>query len=63
LNIYDVQGHLVKTLLSKSAYEAGEHTVQWDATDRNNRKVSTGIYFYQFVSGNYQKYGKMMLIK
>ena len=61
--VYDVQGHLVKKLLSKSIYSAGEHVVQWDATDQFGTKVSTGIYFYQFIAGKYQKYGKMMLIK
>jgi len=61
--IYDVQGHLVKKLLSNSTFEPGEHSVQWDATDNYNNSVSTGVYFYQFVSGNFQKIGKMMLIK
>jgi len=61
--VYDVQGHLVKKLLSNSTFEPGEHSVQWDATDNYNNSVSTGVYFYQFVSGNFQKIGKMMLIK
>lgn len=61
--IYDIQGQKVKELLQNQSYAAGEHVVQWDATDELNRKVAAGMYIYRFTAGNYQKFGKMMLIK
>ena len=63
LAIYDVNGKLVKELLKNAAYDAGQFVVTWDATDNFENKVSSGMYFYRFISGNFTKMGRMLLIK
>jgi beta-lactamase superfamily II metal-dependent hydrolase len=45
LHIYDVQGHLVATLLDWEVVEPGNHGVKWDGYDTNGRRVSSGVYF------------------
>lgn len=45
LNIYDMSGRLIKTLLND--YQTlGEHSISWDGTDENGKAVSSGIYLY-----------------
>ncbi|GEM_PF-2233515 len=61
--IYDLTGSLVKVLINNQNFDAGEHVVSWDATDRFGNKVSSGMYIYRFVAGKYQKLGKMVLLK
>jgi hypothetical protein len=43
LRIYDVGGRFIAPLATGS-YEAGEHLVTWNATDRSGRAVPSGIY-------------------
>jgi len=62
LNIYNVQGQLVRTLVSGS-YEAGIYNLQWDATNDYGVKVSSGIYFYRIQAENYVETRKMTLLK
>jgi hypothetical protein len=45
LVIYDASGRKVKTLVSETQL-AGEHTISWDGTNDNGKKVNAGIYFY-----------------
>ncbi len=62
LQIFDISGRLVKTLLNESR-DAGEYTVQWDATNSQGQRVGSGIYFYKITAGDFQQVRKMMLIK
>lgn len=63
LAIYDMKGRLVSTLLNNVVYDAGEHVVTWDATDNLGRRVASGMYFYRFSAGSFNKLGKMILLK
>lgn len=62
LEIYDVLGQRVKTLINE-AQEAGYHTVKWDGTDCFGNPVSTGVYFYRLVSGEFVDTRSMILVK
>ncbi len=68
LAIYDVHGRRVMTLV-ESEISAGYHDVQWAGIDDENKKVASGVYFYQFVaiptSGKqpFRKSGKLLLTK
>jgi flagellar hook assembly protein FlgD len=46
LLIYNVKGQKLNTLVNEHL-ETGEHSVIWNGTDRNNKQVSSGVYFYQ----------------
>ncbi|MCK4654334.1 MAG: T9SS type A sorting domain-containing protein [Candidatus Cloacimonetes bacterium] len=46
LNVYNIKGQLVKKLVNEHQL-TGNYTVIWDGTDLNERKVSSGLYFYR----------------
>ena len=62
LEIYDMNGRLVKQLVNEKM-PAGQHKVQWNGTDINNETVSTGIYVYKMTTENYQASKKLLLVK
>ncbi len=62
LNIYNLSGQLVQTLVN-GKQGTGNYQVVWDGKDANGVKVSTGLYIYRFTADNYVKSYKMMLIK
>lgn len=51
LSVYDVNGKLVKVLLNE-VVSTGRHSVVWDGTDENGRKVASGTYNYRLSSGS-----------
>ncbi|HRE41604.1 MAG TPA: T9SS type A sorting domain-containing protein [Ignavibacteria bacterium] len=57
LNIYDVNGRLVKSLVNQ-VLTPGKYSVEWDAS-----AYSSGIYFYKIVFDNSSSVKKMVLIK
>lgn len=62
LGIYDVGGRRVKTLVKKTM-DAGLHTMVWDGTDNQGRRVGSGIYWSQLQAGDYVSNMKMVLLK
>ena len=57
LNIYNVMGQKVKTLVDKYQY-AGSHSVTYDASS-----LSSGVYLYKLNTGGLQQTRMMTLIK
>jgi len=57
LNVYDITGRLVTTLVD-GQMDAGEHVVVWDASS-----VSSGVYFYKLTAGDYSATKSMNLLK
>jgi len=62
LNIYDLMGKKVKTLVN-SNYSAGNYDAVWNGTNENGLMVSSGIYFYQIKAGNQIAVKKMSFMK
>lgn len=63
IKVYDILGKEVRTLVSNVKQNAGQHTAMWDAMDNNGSKVSSGVYFYKMVSGEFTRTMKMVLTK
>jgi hypothetical protein len=57
LEVYNTLGQKVATLVD-SRQQAGYKSVVWDAS-----AVSSGIYFYRLVAGDYTENKRMMLVK
>jgi flagellar hook assembly protein FlgD len=55
--IYNIAGQKVHTLISGQK-EAGYYTAIWDASS-----YPSGMYFIQFIAGDFIKTRKLMLIK
>lgn len=62
LNVYDIRGRMVRTL-DEGMKGAGTYSVFWDGTDSRGRQVSSGVYFYRFVSSEYNATRKMIMLK
>jgi hypothetical protein len=62
IDIYNVRGQLVKSLVNET-YEAGSHNAFWNGTDNNDQTVPSGVYFYQTKCGRYTTSKKMILMK
>jgi len=62
IDIYNIHGQLVRSLV-KGLYSVGEHSVLWNGLDENVGEVSSGVYFYRMVAGEYAGVGKMVMVK
>ena len=66
LNVYNIKGEKIRTLVSETL-NAGEHRVVWNGTDDNNSNVSSGIYFFETgianYSSDYTSIKKVILLK
>jgi len=62
LNIYDVAGRRVRTLVNTSQ-SAGPHAVTWNGINDRGATVSSGIYFYRLQAGSFAETHKMVLLK
>jgi hypothetical protein len=58
LEVYDMLGRRVETLVNDRLYSAGEHQVRWDASE-----FSSGTYFYRLEVDGHSSTSKMVLIK
>lgn len=57
LDIYNIAGQKVASV-ADGQFEAGNHSVIWDATEQ-----ASGIYFYRLRAGEFVETRKMMLLK
>jgi len=62
INIYDVTGRLVKTLVNEPQ-EPGYYKVLWDGKDDLGKAVSSGIYFYRLEVGDFTAMRKMVIMR
>ncbi len=62
IDIYSISGKKVKTLVN-NVMNAGYHTIDWNATNANGAKVSSGVYIYQLRCGNEVFTKKMIFAK
>lgn len=62
LQIYNLQGGLVNTLVSEHQ-PAGRYVIGWDGCERNGNPVSTGVYLYQLRTDRQSVTRKMILLK
>jgi len=62
LQIYDLTGSLVRTLLDGN-FNAGTHSIVWDGTNDRGDLVGSGVYFYRLIGENQTKVMRMTMLK
>lgn len=62
LTVFNALGQVVRVLLQKKL-SPGVYQATWDGRNRRGAEVSSGMYFYELVSGNQRKVGRMILLR
>lgn len=52
INIYNIKGQKIRALVRDEHFSQGEHILEWNGKDRQNREVSSGIYLYEMKADN-----------
>ena len=67
VKIYDIQGGLVRQLdiglQQPGSYRDREKAAYWDGRDESGEIVASGIYFYTFTAGDFQRTRRMVILK
>ncbi len=63
IDIFNIKGNRLR-ILTDGIYPQGQHTVEWNGFDKNNRPVGSGIYFYRMSTDNgFNEIKKVLLLK
>jgi hypothetical protein len=58
--VYDVQGRLVRTLMSE-AMPAGDHEVEWNGADQSGRRLADGVYWIRLAAQGRESHRQVVL--
>jgi len=63
MEIYNVLGVKVRTLLRGETMNAGIHQMEWNGKDDAGMAVTSGVYLYRINAGTFQVSKKMLMLK
>jgi hypothetical protein len=63
LQVFDVAGHLMRTLADQKMAKGFNQAVTWNGLDEKGLRVPSGVYFYQLVTDDYTATKKMVMLK
>jgi hypothetical protein len=63
LEVFNISGARVRSLLKGENLGAGSHTMMWDGRDQSGRLVPSGTYMYRITAGDFHAWKKMTLLK
>ena len=63
LNIYDVAGRLVRTLVNEKLAAGHGLEAKWNGLDNSGQRASSGVYFYRLVTADFSATRRMVLMK
>ena len=63
LEIYNLLGQRVTTLIAGEMYGPGRHKVVWNGRSQNGMLVSSGVYIYRIQAGDFIDVRKMVFTK
>jgi len=62
LNVYDIKGRMIRSLVS-SSHQAGWYTVSWNGATQDGNLAGTGVYFARIQAGGYSQVIKMVYLR
>lgn len=62
IKIFDITGKEIYTLVGENM-TPGDYVVNWESINYNGDDVSSGVYFYRILAGNYVETKRMMLVR
>ncbi len=63
IEIYAITGQRVRLMMDRRQMPAGAWQSVWDGSDDNGRQLAAGVYMVRFQAGEYNKIGKVVLVK
>ena len=63
MQIYDLQGRLVRELLSSTHFSAGAHSVSWEGRDDDVRLLPSGLYLCRLTKADQVMTARLLLLK
>ena len=63
MEVYNMLGQRIATLIDGEFYTAGTYEAIWDARDDMGREMSSGMYIYRITAGEYVNVKRMLLMK
>jgi len=63
LRVYDIAGHMIRSLINAEVRQPGRHDVPWNGQDNAGRTLAAGLYFYRLQAGDFVETRRMTLIK
>jgi flagellar hook assembly protein FlgD len=63
LDVQDVHGRLVKSLVSGEHEFRGRYSVRWDGTNGTGQRVASGMYFARMQAGSFSSTKKVIFQK
>ena len=63
LDIYDLAGRFIRSIVQDEVNRSGSHSVVWDGRDASGLPTPSGVYFYRLEAGDYSETRRMVLIK
>ncbi|MBD3349237.1 MAG: T9SS type A sorting domain-containing protein [Candidatus Eisenbacteria bacterium] len=63
IEVYNVAGKVVRTLLDKEFDGPVQKTVTWDGTNDRGEKCASGVYFYRINAPRFTQSRKMVMLK
>ncbi len=62
IEIFDLQGKRVKTIMSNKPHSNGEYTIEWNGTNDRGGRVEAGVYIFRFRAGSKVQTVSMMKV-
>jgi hypothetical protein len=62
LTVFDVQGHVIATLLNEDR-GPGVHDIVWNGRDNRGQVMASGVYLYRIEAGSFVETKRMVLLK
>ena len=63
IQVYNINGQVVRSLIEQKATPAGHHAVKWDGRNNLGIQVSSGTYFYQISTADFKKGRRMLFLR
>ena len=63
LRVFDMRGHLVRSLVSGETLGSGVQEVMWNGKTDAGSDASSGVYFYQVQADGLQQTSRMTLMR
>ena len=63
IQIFDIQGRLINSLINNDYYKTGSYNISWDGTNNMGTQVPSGMYIYKLIGQNHSHIRKMVLMK